>query len=377
MRNKKVLPILLFLFFLVGSLILPSNRVQAAVGSEEFSVNVVKVEKTVVVEGQAQKITVEIVDKYKQGFEDGFIKYLAGNLGNIFYIPLEKTSEENIYTATVDINKWHLPGQWQPYEVLLYGEEFGSADYYVEENKEIEAGSFMVVGTLGDFDVPQVINVAVDKKVGISGEVIGVKAEISDYDESGVSYVTVDFDSMYDYEDDGLTYYLSVDLFPSTEKDVYEGIIVLDDKLKSGEWTITGVHVGDNVQNYGNLYYNENLDPREFFPNSTFTLAEKKQVLTGWQKQDNKWYYFDATGVKKTGWLLDGDKWYHLGGSGAMTTGWLSDGGNWYYLEGSGIMKTGWLQDGGKWYYLQGNGVMAKNTVIEGCKLGNDGAWIK
>ena len=36
-------------------------------------------------------------------------------------------------------------------------------------------------------------------------------------------------------------------------------------------------------------------------------------------------------------------------------------------------MKTGWLHDtDGNWYYLQSNGAMAKNTTIDGYRLGSD-----
>ncbi|MGF9967149.1 choline-binding protein D, partial [Bacillus rhizoplanae] len=49
-------------------------------------------------------------------------------------------------------------------------------------------------------------------------------------------------------------------------------------------------------------------------------------------------------------------------------------GGKWYYLNNSGAMETGWVSVGGKWYYLYNDGSMAVNTVINGYKLGYDGA---
>ena len=61
-----------------------------------------------------------------------------------------------------------------------------------------------------------------------------------------------------------------------------------------------------------------------------------------------------------------------------MKTGWLNDNGTWYYLNSNGSMKTGWLLDtDGNWYYLQSNGAMAKNTTVDGYKLGSNGAWIR
>ena len=60
-----------------------------------------------------------------------------------------------------------------------------------------------------------------------------------------------------------------------------------------------------------------------------------------------------------------------------MKTGWLNDNGTWYYLQSNGAMKTGWLNDNGTCYYLQSNGAMAKNTTIDGYRLGSNGAWIR
>ncbi|MED3622888.1 choline-binding protein D, partial [Neobacillus thermocopriae] len=62
---------------------------------------------------------------------------------------------------------------------------------------------------------------------------------------------------------------------------------------------------------------------------------------------------------------------------GEMQTGWIYLGGKWYFLDKiNGDMKTGWIQDGTKWYYLYPNGEMAVNTVINGYRVGKDGAWI-
>ena len=62
-----------------------------------------------------------------------------------------------------------------------------------------------------------------------------------------------------------------------------------------------------------------------------------------------------------------------------MKKGWHKDvNGKWYYLEANGSMKTGWLKDSeGNWYYLNGDGSMAVNTIIDGYRLGSNGALIK
>lgn len=101
-------------------------------------------------------------------------------------------------------------------------------------------------------------------------------------------------------------------------------------------------------------------------------------MATGWEKVNGTWYYLQSSGAMKTGWLNDNGTWYYLQSSGAMKTGWLNDNGTWYYLQSNGAMKTGWLHDtDGNWYYLQSNGAMAKNTTIDGYRLGSNGAWIR
>lgn len=50
------------------------------------------------------------------------------------------------------------------------------------------------------------------------------------------------------------------------------------------------------------------------------------------------------------------------------STGW------WYSLNNS--WATGWTKIYGKWYYFYSTGYMAHDTVIDGFKLGSDGAWV-
>ncbi|BBK78155.1 MULTISPECIES: N-acetylmuramoyl-L-alanine amidase family protein [Clostridium] len=106
-------------------------------------------------------------------------------------------------------------------------------------------------------------------------------------------------------------------------------------------------------------------------------------MQTGWVNVNGTWYYLNPVsngykGAMQTGWLNDNGTWYYLQSNGAMKTGWLNDNGTWYYLNSNGSMKTGWLLDtDGNWYYLQSNGAMAKNTTVDGYKLGSNGAWIR
>ena len=115
------------------------------------------------------------------------------------------------------------------------------------------------------------------------------------------------------------------------------------------------------------------------------TTIQLREVITGytntgWKKQGNYWYYYDANGNLKTGWLKDNGKWYYLGSNGAMVTGWQKIRGKWYYFNGSGAMQTGWLKDKGKWYYLDGSGVMQTGWVTINRKwyyFNSSGVWIK
>ncbi|AOR23867.1 right-handed parallel beta-helix repeat-containing protein [Clostridium taeniosporum] len=48
--------------------------------------------------------------------------------------------------------------------------------------------------------------------------------------------------------------------------------------------------------------------------------------------------------------------------------------GWWYTIDNS--WATGWMKIHGRWYYFYSNGYMAHDTIIDGFKLGSDGAWI-
>jgi hypothetical protein len=75
-------------------------------------------------------------------------------------------------------------------------------------------------------------------------------------------------------------------------------------------------------------------------------------------------------------WRKDNKGWWYTAGN-SWATGWRKIDSKWYYFGQAGYMEIGWLQDdNGKWYYLNNDGSMAHDTVIDGYKLGSDGAWI-
>lgn len=103
-------------------------------------------------------------------------------------------------------------------------------------------------------------------------------------------------------------------------------------------------------------------------------------VKEGWNKINNTWYVVNDNGSLVRGWYNDNGVWYNLSNEGKMNTGWIQDGnGKWYMLDTNGAMKTGGiLNSDGKWYMLdRTNGSMASDTIIDGYRLGSNGAWVE
>ena len=100
--------------------------------------------------------------------------------------------------------------------------------------------------------------------------------------------------------------------------------------------------------------------------------------LTGWQKIEGKWYYYDKNGNMVTGWYKPGNYWFYLDpekgfmyaddvfsikGSlyyfdthGHMVTGWQKIYEDWYYFNDQGHMLFEWQKIGDLWYYLHPEG---------------------
>lgn len=75
-------------------------------------------------------------------------------------------------------------------------------------------------------------------------------------------------------------------------------------------------------------------------------------------------------------WIKDSAGWWYSN-QNSWYIGWQLINEKWYYFDNNGYMKTGWIQTDGKWYYMYENGSMAKDTSINGYKLGSDGAWVE
>lgn len=137
---------------------------------------------------------------------------------------------------------------------------------------------------------------------------------------------------------------------------------------------------GENTSKY---YTNEStsdsyVTSKPQTPDDDFIIVPSSSVTGyGWKYNNGAWYYLEPNGSYATGWKLVGGNWYYMNEYGMMETGWKLINGNWYYLDSSGKMHTGWIKDNGGWYFLYTSGVMAKNTVIDGYRLGSNGAWIR
>ena len=112
--------------------------------------------------------------------------------------------------------------------------------------------------------------------------------------------------------------------------------------------------------------------------------VEETPILTGWQKVDGEWYYYNSDGTMlKNGWAKDSAGWCWLGEDGKITKSkWVKDNGDWYYLKANGYMAANeWAQDSKGWCYLSGSGKMVTNGWAKDskgwCWMGSDGYWVK
>lgn len=57
--------------------------------------------------------------------------------------------------------------------------------------------------------------------------------------------------------------------------------------------------------------------------------------------------------------------------------GWQKINNEWYYFDDMGNFKVGWINKNGEWYYFNSFGIMVHDTLVDGCYLNSNGAWIK
>ena len=108
-----------------------------------------------------------------------------------------------------------------------------------------------------------------------------------------------------------------------------------------------------------------------FDPKGTATRAEVATVL-------RRFVEIVIDPQTAQGWMQNhSGSWQYLK-NGKPATGWLQDDKKWYWLDSNGWMFAGgFKQIDGKWYYFYADGSMSVNTVIDGRKIGPDGAETK
>ena len=76
---------------------------------------------------------------------------------------------------------------------------------------------------------------------------------------------------------------------------------------------------------------------------------------TGWVGYGQQWRYYRKNKLV-TGWITIGEKRYFFGSDGYMRAGWLKDQGHTYYMDTRsatyGQMMTGWCKIKNKYYYF-------------------------
>ena len=96
------------------------------------------------------------------------------------------------------------------------------------------------------------------------------------------------------------------------------------------------------------------------------TDDESYEIVTGWIKIENDWYFLDENGEMKTGWQSDNAGWCYLMNNGkAAKNQWISDEGDWYFLNKYyHKISNQWKKDSKGWTYLLDDGKAAKNQWV-------------
>ena len=111
-----------------------------------------------------------------------------------------------------------------------------------------------------------------------------------------------------------------------------------------------------------NYYFNEDGTLvtsgwiKHHYGNVSFYASPSGALLTGDQKIDGVWYYFDEWGMMMTG-LVETEKGTYLYGSdgayvGKLNNGWIEVNGSWYYAK-NGVFADGITTIGSQTFYFQ------------------------
>lgn len=101
-----------------------------------------------------------------------------------------------------------------------------------------------------------------------------------------------------------------------------------------------------------------------------FYRDENGKLCHGWRLIGEKYYYFDPSYayMYANGWqyVQEEDKMYYFTASGDAYTGWQYDSqyGDWYYYY-VGQYMTGWVQSGSIWYYVDNGRMVSDKQLYE------------
>ena len=125
----------------------------------------------------------------------------------------------------------------------------------------------------------------------------------------------------------------------------------------------------------GNLYQNQFI---KFGETYYYCGSDAAIIKSTTQAVNGVLYRFDSNGImiKEGGWgEYKGNKYYKNPTTGfPYKNQWVTFGRIWYYANANGFMVSGWQTIGGKRYYFYyDTKYMARNAVIEGIRIGDDG----
>ena len=137
------------------------------------------------------------------------------------------------------------------------------------------------------------------------------------------------------------------------------------------------------IEYHGKKYYSQKtgvLYKNQFisFNETYYYCGSDAAIVTGKQVVGGVIYNFDSNGImkKEGGWgEYNGNKYYKNPATGfPYKNQWVTFGQTWYYANVNGFMVSGWQTiKGYRYYFYPSTKVMARNTTIDGIRIGADG----
>ena len=137
------------------------------------------------------------------------------------------------------------------------------------------------------------------------------------------------------------------------------------------------------IEYHGKKYYSQKtgvLYKNQFisFNETYYYCGSDAAIVTGKQVVGGVIYNFDSNGImkKEGGWgEYNGNKYYKNPATGfPYKNQWVTFGQTWYYANVNGFMVSGWQTIRGyRYYFYPSTKVMARNTTIDGIRIGADG----